>query len=340
MHPSFGPVNPSDKRGKLPYHLTPVLYRIVLAVLVAVGFGTAVPAAGVSLPVIPRDVQVGGIEVGGLISAQAEAKVAVRYSQPIRIFSGEKTWAVRPGRLGARPAIDDAIARAIKAKPGADIPLDIDVRQRAVRRYVARLNKRFAKPAVDAKLLGLSNLAPSFSRAKPGREVDQPVMVRRILGAVRTTWRGAQLQLAVRPVQPKVTPENYGPIIVIRRGSNLLYLYNGRRVVRPFTVATGQSQYPTPLGSFEIVVKERNPTWNPPPSDWAKDAEPIPPGPGNPLGTRWMGISAYAVGIHGTPDAASLGYSVSHGCIRMAIPDAEWMFEQVEVGTPVYIVSA
>jgi lipoprotein-anchoring transpeptidase ErfK/SrfK len=53
-----------------------------------------------------------------------------------------------------------------------------------------------------------------------------------------------------------------------------------------------------------------------------------------------MGLDVYAVGIHGTPDAASLGYSASHGCIRMAIPEAEWLFEQVDVGTPVYIVAA
>ena len=68
--------------------------------------------------------------------------------------------------------------------------------------------------------------------------------------------------------------------------------------------------------------------------------QPIPPGPGNPLGTRWMGISSPYVGIHGTPDAASIGYSASHGCIRMLIPQVEWLFEQVEVGTPVFIVRA
>jgi lipoprotein-anchoring transpeptidase ErfK/SrfK len=107
---------------------------------------------------------------------------------------------------------------------------------------------------------------------------------------------------------------------------------------RTFGVATGQSRYPTPLGAFQIVVKWRNPWWYPPQSDWAKDAQPIPPGPGNPLGTRWMGISSPAVGIHGTPDPASIGYSVSHGCIRMLIPEVEWLFNQVDVGTPVYIV--
>ena len=109
---------------------------------------------------------------------------------------------------------------------------------------------------------------------------------------------------------------------------------------RTFTVATGQSIYPTPLGRFQIVVKWQNPWWYPPASPWAAGEKPVPPGPGNPLGTRWMGLSSPGVGIHGTPDSASLGYSASHGCIRMAIPQAEWLFDHVEVGTPVYIVGA
>ena len=50
------------------------------------------------------------------------------------------------------------------------------------------------------------------------------------------------------------------------------------------------------------------------------------------------GLSAPAVGIHGTPDPASIGYSVSHGCIRMRIPEVEWLFTQVDIGTPVYIL--
>jgi lipoprotein-anchoring transpeptidase ErfK/SrfK len=53
-----------------------------------------------------------------------------------------------------------------------------------------------------------------------------------------------------------------------------------------------------------------------------------------------MGLSYGGVGIHGTPDASSIAYSASHGCIRMRIPEAEWLFERVHVGTPVFIVSA
>jgi lipoprotein-anchoring transpeptidase ErfK/SrfK len=127
-------------------------------------------------------------------------------------------------------------------------------------------------------------------------------------------------------------------VIVIQRGANVLTLYNGESAVRTFGVATGSAQYPSPAGTWSIVDKQLNPWWRPPASEWAKDAKPIPPGPGNPLGTRWMGLSAAAVGIHGTPDAASIGYSASHGCIRMRVPEAEWLFEQVSIGTPVVIV--
>jgi lipoprotein-anchoring transpeptidase ErfK/SrfK len=112
------------------------------------------------------------------------------------------------------------------------------------------------------------------------------------------------------------------------------------RLWKRLGVATGQSEYPTPIGHFTIVTMQRHPWWYPPDSEWAQDEEPIPPGPGNPLGTRWMGLSASGVGIHGTPDSASIGYSASHGCIRMRIAEAEWLFQRVRVGTPVFIVRA
>jgi lipoprotein-anchoring transpeptidase ErfK/SrfK len=126
-------------------------------------------------------------------------------------------------------------------------------------------------------------------------------------------------------------------VISIVRGANTLTLFDGTRRVRAFRVATGRSEYPTPSGVYSVVDMQQNPWWRPPDSEWARGLKPIPPGPGNPLGTRWMGLSAPGVGIHGTPDAASIGYSASHGCIRMQIPDAEWLFTQVRIGTPVAI---
>jgi lipoprotein-anchoring transpeptidase ErfK/SrfK len=146
------------------------------------------------------------------------------------------------------------------------------------------------------------------------------------------------IPLAFDVLKPKVVNAKLGPSIVILRDSKRLLFYSKEKLVRRFGIATGQASYPTPTGDFEITNMQRNPWWYPPPSGWAADSDPVPPGPGNPLGTRWMGISAPYVGIHGTPDAASIGYSASHGCIRMRIADAEWLFLRVKVGTPVFIL--
>ena len=128
-------------------------------------------------------------------------------------------------------------------------------------------------------------------------------------------------------------------MIVVTRGANTLRLYEGRKLVRTFPVATGQAIYPTPAGVWSIANKQRDPWWYPPTYDeWAKGLKPVPPGPGNPLGTRWMGLTAPGVGIHGTDADTSIGYSASHGCVRMHVPDAEWLFEHVSVGTPVVIL--
>lgn len=62
----------------------------------------------------------------------------------------------------------------------------------------------------------------------------------------------------------------------------------------------------------------------------------IPPGPANPIKARWMAIYEGA-GIHGTEETASLGSAASHGCVRMAIADVEGLYDEVEVGTPIFI---
>jgi lipoprotein-anchoring transpeptidase ErfK/SrfK len=119
-----------------------------------------------------------------------------------------------------------------------------------------------------------------------------------------------------------------------------LYLYGGDgQISKTYGVAVGMAQYPTPTGKFRIISKEVNPTWNPPNSAWAKGMGPVPPGPNNPLGTRWMGLNSPGIGIHGTPAPSSIGTAASHGCIRMRIPEAEDLFSRVFVGTPVEIVN-
>jgi lipoprotein-anchoring transpeptidase ErfK/SrfK len=245
---------------------------------------------------------------------------------------------VTPEVLGATPSVDKAIERALAAQPNQAIGLGVSVISGTIAGFVAKLAQRYDRAAADSKLL-LRNLRPLLTKERAGRKLDQRGAVRDINVALANMTRG-ELRLTVKTLKPTVTRRNFGPVVVIRRNSNKLFLYNGMKSWRWFAVATGQSQYPTPLGRFHIVVKWKNPWWYPPNSPWAQGEQPIPPGPNNPLGTRWMGLSTPGVGIHGTPSDASIGYSASHGCIRMHIPQAEWLFNHVDIGTTVFIVAA
>jgi lipoprotein-anchoring transpeptidase ErfK/SrfK len=278
----------------------------------------------------------GEVLVGGLSPAQATEAVKAYFARPLTLRMGTRTFRVTPKDLGASAYVGDAVTRARTAAPGTNVPLKVEAPRPRLERYVRTLAKRFDRQPVDAELR-LRNSKPFVTKEQPGRRMRQVLAVRDLFRSLKTHARDA---IALRPeeIRPATTRATVGDVIVIRRGLNRLFLYDGMKLRRTFGVATGQSRYPTPTGRFEIIVKWRNPWWYPPASDWAKDAKPIPPGPGNPLGTRWMGISSPAVGIHGTPDPASIGYSVSHGCIRMLISEVEWLFNQVDVGTPVYIL--
>lgn len=125
--------------------------------------------------------------------------------------------------------------------------------------------------------------------------------------------------------------------ITVDLSATTLTLERNGKVVKTYRVAIGQPAYPTPTGTYKIVNKQMNPTWIPPKSGWAEGLGEIPPGPGNPLGTRWIGTSATSVGIHGTYADWSIGSAASHGCLRMHIPDVEELYELVSVGMPVEI---
>jgi len=300
------------------------------------------PAAADDTPVpatIPVGVTIGGIEVGGLTPEAATETVQNEFNVPLTLRVGTTRVQVTPDVLGATPVIDKAVERALVAQPNQAVPLGVSIVGGTIAGFVGQLAQRFDHASVDSTL-SLRNLRPRLSPERAGRKLDQRKAVHDINAALSPNISRGEMRLTFKTVKPKVTRRNFGPVVVIHRNSNKLFLYNGMKSWRYFSVATGQSQYPTPLGRFSIVVKWKNPWWYPPNSPWAQGQKPIPPGPNNPLGTRWMGLSAPGVGIHGTPSDASIGYSASHGCIRMHIPQAEWLFNHVDIGTTVFIVAA
>jgi L,D-transpeptidase ErfK/SrfK len=125
---------------------------------------------------------------------------------------------------------------------------------------------------------------------------------------------------------------------------NLYYFQHGV-YQRRYALAVGKPSWPTPTGTYKIFEKRKNPIWNVPPSiqeemeeTGQRVLEKVPPGPKNPLGKFYMGTTAEGVGIHATNRPWSVGYSVSHGCIRMLPQEIEQLYPQIAVGTPVKII--
>ena len=316
---------------------------LLAGVLAAAGPADSGPPADttatVTAPaVVPDGVTIAGIPVGGLPVEDAYAAVRAAFTTPVTLVVHGRQIDVAPPLLGAVGYAQRAVAAAQRATPGEVVPLQVSVRPGPLRRYLQTLARRLDRRPVDA-ILSLRRGKPWVSQERPGFAIDQAAAADAISTELDAGLRD-KLTLPLTPIAPAVTRADIGPVVVIHRGANRLNLYSGMRPVRTFQVATGQSRYPTPLGRFAVIVKWKNPWWYPPAAPWAQGEKPTPPGPGNPLGTRWMGISSPGVGIHGTPEAGSIGYSLSHGCIRMRIPEAEWLYDHVAVGTPVYIVAS
>ncbi len=119
-------------------------------------------------------------------------------------------------------------------------------------------------------------------------------------------------------------------IVVSLEDHKLALLENGQ-VMKIYTVAVGKPSSPSPVGSFTIARRVKNPTYS-------HDGVTIPAGPRNPVGTRWMGLSVRGYGIHGTNEPKSIGKASSHGCIRMAKADLEELYPLVSVGDSVELI--
>ena len=122
--------------------------------------------------------------------------------------------------------------------------------------------------------------------------------------------------------------------IVVSLHSRMLAVVEDDRVLRIFPVAVGAPASPSPVGTFTVVNRVANPTY------YGSDGTTIQPGAANPVGTRWMGLSAKGYGIHGTDQPRSIGRAKSHGCIRLRNEDVEQLFELVRTGDTVELVAA
>ena len=247
---------------------------------------------------------------------------------------GKVTLTVTPKQLGASAYVGEAVKHARVFGPGNNVPLKVAAPRQRLERYAETLAKRFDRVAVNSELQ-LRNSKPFVTKEQQGRRLRQSLIVKDLFRSLKTHVR-APILLKQDVIVPQSTRASFGSVIVIRRGLNKLLLYDGMKLRRDFGVATGRVEIPdSASGKWEsrqvaqpVVVSARLRLGE------GRGADPT--GSGQPLGTRsGRGSLPPPSGSDGTPDPASIGYSVSHGCIRMRIPEVEWLFTQVDIGTPV-----
>jgi lipoprotein-anchoring transpeptidase ErfK/SrfK len=340
-------------------------FQIAIIVTIAALLGAAVAAYAYDSSredEIAEGVEIAGVDVGGMQADEARDLVRAEVIEPLRkpvtvTFEGVK-YQLSPAKLQVAADIDGMVDRAIEASRDGGLPgrlwryatgdevseeivPRISYSEEAMNQFIdtvaAEVNRDPVDASVEATATSINpvrsqhglSLRTDELRAELERAVQDPT--------ARTVKASAER------VEPEVTTDElaqqYPVYLTVDRSSFQLHLYEDLKPAKTYTVAIGAIGFDTPAGLYHIQNKAVDPAWSVPEADWAGDlAGTVVPGgvPENPLKERWLGIYDGA-GIHGTDDVGSLGSAASHGCVRMAIPDVIELYDQVPVGTPIYI---
>jgi L,D-transpeptidase ErfK/SrfK len=139
---------------------------------------------------------------------------------------------------------------------------------------------------------------------------------------------------------PHIVPATLDDGVLINIPQRMLFHFSHGKLTAAYPVGLGMPSWPTPESDFEIVSRVKNKTWLVPKSiqeemrlEGKAVLEEVPPGPDNPLGVHWLGLSLWGYGIHGTIAPSSVYHFRSHGCIRLHPGDIAELFDRVAVGT-------
>jgi lipoprotein-anchoring transpeptidase ErfK/SrfK len=324
-----------------------ILAVIAMAAAPALASAQTAPAPVTPPPLAPGviapGVSIAGVPVAGLNAAAARRAVIAQHvaprRQPLIVTFRGRNLRIDPPKVGYVADVAYAVKVALLYGRSHAVPatgVAVPLKQRVNRaKLIAVLKQRAARYSIPARnaSLTLKGVKPVVRKARIGITINIAKSATTVTKAIIARDR-PRYALARRRLIPSVT--SAGPAVIIDRGNfRLTWWKAGKKVT--FPIAVGTSDHPTPTGNFRVIQKQKNPTWFPPDSPWAAGLGPVPPGVNNPLGTRWIGTSAPAIGMHGTPQSGSIGSRASHGCIRMYVRDAERLYELVSIGTPVYI---
>ena len=312
--------------------------------------------------VIAEGISAAGIDLSGLTVDEArsalEHSVQRPLSRPLTIRYGEHGVLLSARAAGVEVDIEGTVAHALERSrrgnfltrswrdlngDGVDarLPLDITYSAGVIDNVVSNLKETLRVKPREATVRA-SATGVKVSKSRNGREVREQQLERRIAAHLVRPEQDRVVAVPVKILKPKVTTaelrEKFSRFIGVSRNRFELRLFVDLKLVKVYRISVGQVGYDTPAGLYHVRNKAVNPSWFVPNKPWAGDlaGKVIPPGPDNPIKSRWMGIYNGA-GIHGTDAVSSIGQRASHGCIRMLIPDVVELYDRIPVGTPVYI---
>jgi lipoprotein-anchoring transpeptidase ErfK/SrfK len=174
------------------------------------------------------------------------------------------------------------------------------------------------KPMEMAKLKALPYASVEEKLAEQFH--SSPALIAKLNPGVDFTSAGSKL--TVPNVAAAMRLPKPARVVVDKSDSVLLLEDAAGKVLAQFPVTTGSAEFPLPIGEWKVTDVARDPVWHYDPkliagSRKTDEKSEIPPGPNNPVGTTWIGISKEHYGIHGTPSPAKVGKTESNGCIRM-----------------------
>jgi hypothetical protein len=341
-----------------------LLLLLAFLLLVSAGVASLAWASQRAADELAEGVVIGGVDVGGLDADQALARVWHRLRGPamrgVRIRVAGRTFVLTAREADLRLRLPAAVNRGLAASregtfiergwrelTGGDVSSVIRVRptvsQDAVREFVAAIERRVARPAVDARL-SIEVDRVTVTPERTGRRLaGARALTARIVRSVLEPKATRRFEGRLERVKPAVTRaelwRSTPAVITVSRSDRQARLFRRGRLVASYRVAVGQPGYPTPLGQFAVQTMQKDPVWNVPDSEWAGElaGQTIPAGdPRNPLIARWIGFDG-AVGFHGTESLDSLGRAASRGCVRMRAQDIIELFDRVQIGTPVLV---
>jgi len=339
---------------------------LVAVLSVAVLIALAVAAYGYDTSrddLVSEGVTVAGVDVGGMRADKAADKIRASLGpgleRPVRVAVAGRRLKLTAARAHLVADVDGMVDAALEASRDGGLParvwrgitggeVDKEVEARVtysgveVQRFVRRVRRQVNRAPRDADVNFQTASLPAIP-SQTGLKLDAKRLRSDVEAALIATGKDRRVRGKVRVVQPEVTTaelgQKYPHVVTVDRQNFRLRYFKDLRLAKTYKIAVGQVGLETPSGLYHVQNKAENPAWHVPNSDWAGDlaGKVIPGGRAdNPLKSRWLGIYDGA-GIHGTDAISSLGTAASHGCIRMAIPDVEELYDKVPVQAPVYI---